>query len=966
MHLLIGLSAIAVAATGAQAANNNSISSTGVGNVAECNNDTLGSNGNNCTITVVGNGDTAIVNQKGNSNTAVVEQRADGVYAFIEQGNADNDPNNPDYRVTAGNGISENNFASTRQLAGSNGSRSSTTQNGDGNSTSITQTGVNSDNFARVAGFTNTASVNQSGARSVSIAIVRDFAQNDGITTGPAQSNLLSVTQSGADTYSYIAQDGTGNRATVNLSGTGRTKMRPSTALSDDDRIAYYQQNEPAESVIVQVGSGNDGSLNQNGNLNSSSIYQVGSANLASASQSGNSNGNDILQGAFSGVATGNRATTSQGARSSYSYVQQEGSGNLADVAETTGNNLRSSVVQAGPNNAPVSGNSATVRLSNGNAAVLTNGVSNESQISQQSAGNRAVAVIAGGNAARNTSVITQTGSGATINNGDGSRGQFQSNDAFVLLSNGDQMASSVSQNGSANYAEVVMASGIAGTNPAGGIEGGRSGGNNATVNQISRGSVAAVTTQIARGAQFRGIGNNVMINQTGSVLFATRGPARANQSNAANGDRFAYTEFGSTQGNFTGSKGQYVETYQQGRFDTATVTQNVNGDSGRVYADGSIARSRAGIYQNASVDTATVTQTGDNYAEITQGFGQGSTVNLSQNDTGDITNPGTPGGTITVCDSFGNCTQQPDPNNPGTPTTFTRQYNQALVTQYGNLNSMALNQTARNGFVSAFQRTGSSNLVLDFEQGTGRTNNYSGSNSGGPSVQPAITGTAVAGASVNATAFAEQGGTNNGAMVSQDSSNSYIRVTQLGTGSSPVTAANFANGVNQGQMGGNVVIVAQQGSANRATAFQDVGVGRSAANAPASGNSAAQNTANNGGTATPEDDFYFAGGSRSAEIDILQGGSNNFAFASQAGTGQYARIEQAGTGNLAQIMQQSGATNATAIIRQSGSGNSYYVTQTLPGQYIAVNQFGTNNNANNIVTRGPAGGSAGFTPPGP
>jgi trimeric autotransporter adhesin len=1003
-QFLVGLSAIALSATAAQAQNNtNSATATGVGNTTVCINNSLNSNGNNCTIsvtgdnnsatvrqpgdnntgtiTIVGNSNTATIEQPGDSNTAQIEQRANGVFAFIEQGNADA-PGNADYAVTSGapgvasenNNVSENNYALTRQLAGSDGSRSSTTQNGDLNSTTVTQTGANSDSFARVAGFNNTATVNQSGVRSASTIIVRNFA-NDTATTGVPRNNSVSVTQSGADTESYVSQDGRGNVASVTLSGNGPFNQRPATNQTDDQRISDYF-NQPDDSAVIQVGVENQATVNIAADLGQAFIAQAGAETFPGNANQQNALNNtaSVTQASSATSSIGyvfqggrrNIGSSTQGARSSFSQIYQNGDDNTATVNQSAGNDLRSVISQLGAAGEAVRGNTASVTMSNGGSAALTNGVANASTINQRSAGNDATVIIAGGDLQRNTSAITQTGSGNVAADG---------NEAFVSLSRGDQMASTISQNGTVNYAEVTMTSGVQGVNvvndpqPGQGLEQNRNGGNNSTINQTNRGSVAVVTTQAARGVQFRGLGNNITINQTGASAFAARGAARANQTSAASEGRLGYTEFGQTIGNFAGANGQYVETYQQGRFDTATVTQNVNGDSGRVYANGAIARARGAIYQNASVDTATLTQTGDNYGEITQALGQGSTVNLTQTDAGDITNPGTPGGTIpqTTCDQFGNCTttQVPDPNNPGTPTTFTRQYNQALVTQYGNSNLMALTQNARNGYLSAFQRQGSSNLVLDFEQGTGRTNAFAGSNSGAPSVDPAIGNGAVPGASTNATANLEQGGTNNGAQVSQDSSNSFVTVVQLGTGSGPVTATDFQNGVIQGTTsGGNLIIVAQQGTNNRATARQEAGVGRSAVGDPQSGNSAADNTALNGGQATPADDFFFAGGSRSAEIDILQGGSGNTASATQRGLGQYARIEQAGSSNTATILQESTATNATAIIRQSGSGNSYYVTQTQPGQYIAVDQFGTNNNANNIVTRGAVGGTAGFGPP--
>ena len=72
--------------------------------------------------------------------------------------------------------------------------------------------------------------------------------------------------------------------------------------------------------------------------------------------------------------------------------------------------------------------------------------------------------------------------------------------------------------------------------------------------------------------------------------------------------------------------------------------------------------------------------------------------------------------------------------------------------------------------------------------------------------------------------------------------------------------------------------------------------------------------------------------------------------------------MEQTGANNLADIFQDTGATNATAVIRQSGNGNSYYVVQNQPGQYVTVSQTGAANTVNQVVQRGAPGGN-GFVP---
>lgn len=988
-HLLAGLSVLAFASSAASAnhlLNNNSITSSGVGNAATCTNDQVGSVGNKCTITITGNNDSAAVNQpgdfnqatitiNGNSNTATIgqpgdyntatiTQTGDSLRANIEQGNFD------------GNGfVSERNIASSTQTAGATTSFSDINQNGDDNTASASQGGFESDSFLYQYGNGNSATVTETGQEAVSVLLQYGLDGNSASATVDAF-NKADVTVGGTDNYSYVGQVGFNNTSSVNLSGVGRDKARLADSQSYNAEVA--------ESVVFQVGNNNVAAFGQAGNSDIHQINQVGTSNTASATQSGNSNVGYIDQGlesAQNGSAIGttslNTARATQDANSSSSTITQQGVGNAADVGQTTGNNLRSVVTQRGPNPTDlVNANSANVRMSNGGSAALQGGFSNDSQIRQESAGNRAQVILADGNNQRNKSTIRQRGSGSTINNGNNTRGQFQSNDAYVSLSRGDQMTSDISQNGSANYAEVVMTSGVQGINvvndpqPGQGLEANRNGGNNATVSQGNRGSVAVVTTQAARGVAFRGLGNNVTINQTGKANFNTRGVARANQAVSGNGDRISYTEFGSTAGNFSGANGQYVETYQQGRFDTATITQGVNADSGTVYADGQIARARAGLYQNASVDSATITQTGDNYGEVTQSFGQGSTVNLTQTDAGDIVNPGSPGGTIQVCDQFGNCTAQPDPNNPPVPASVTRQYNQALITQNGDGNSIEATQNTMNGYVSLFQRRATQALAsatnrMVVEQGTGSSGAVSGAGgvyTGNPIGAAPPTGAATR----NLTATMEQGGTNNAARVLQDGISLVAKVTQLGTGTLRSNGSDFTGfGANNA---GNQVLVFQQGTNNRATATQGTGVRSSVtgeAGAVASGNTAQQNQVLTGNPNATQDEFYFAGGGRSAEIDILQAGTNNTATAEQRGAGQYARIDQGpGSNNTASILQDTGATNATAVIRQSGSSNTYYVVQTQPGQYISVNQTGNSNGATNITQRGGAGGYAGFTPP--
>jgi hypothetical protein len=160
---------------------------------------------------------------------------------------------------------------------------------------------------------------------------------------------------------------------------------------------------------------------------------------------------------------------------------------------------------------------------------------------------------------------------------------------------------------------------------------------------------------------------------------------------------------------------------------------------------------------------------------------------------------------------------------------------------------------------------------------------------------------------------------------VEQRAAASSVNVTQRGSATS-------------GQQ--NLVRIQQfaGGSNNSATATQEIGVGPSSA----------LNTAETG---TPGDQYYFSGGSRSAEIEIFQSGRNNIALAIQEGRGQYARIDQSsGSNNVARIFQGLLATNATAVIRQFGSGNVFEISQDAPNQYRMVTQIGGGNVVSDVI----------------
>jgi hypothetical protein len=587
----------------------------------------------------------------------------------------------------------------------------------------------------------------------------------------------------------------------------------------------------------------------------------------------------------------------------------------------------------------------------------------NIATINQQSGRNSATNIVFGGGGgagnatSNNTSTITQRGGAAgtvgttAVTNGN--------NTAFVSVSQGSQMSSVVDQNGSNNFVDVTLASGVAGNNTASAdvIAAGRTNlGNSSSVTQTGSGSTAYVVLQapVVNGqrVQGQGIGNSATITQTATVAY--QAPTGTSQPAGTTGT--------GEPANLNGSRGQYATVYQQGQFGLVSVqqTDNANG-SGTAYTASNgqtiYGRPRAQLFQTGRLMSLTVQQQGDNYGEVTQGrLGQNvsSSIFLGQVDAGDTA--GTPTG-------------QFDPQGNPILGPSGRQYNRAVLVQYGDLNSLTAQQNTRNGLASLFQTEGTRSNSLNVQQGTGATLAFASGNTASDTIR-ADQGTGAATSNLSATvtqggangtdANGNPTGSNNGARVFQDGTNLTATVSQLGTGTGTVTFANPQSQVPTAANSGNIVQILQQGSSNSATARQTANVGQSGTpnsttpcgtnnvNCPASGPAG-------GGSSTT------AGTQRSAEIRILQGGSGHTAYAEQRGKGQFARIEQRGTGNTAGILQDTDATNATAMITQTGSGNTYYIVQTQPGQFIQVTQTGTGNTANTAATTsGPNDGGVG------
>ncbi len=656
---------------------------------------------------------------------------------------------------------------------------------------------------------------------------------------------LVSSAASAQTNTSQNSQIGTGNVANVDNTAEG---------------------NLGNSSTVIQNGNFNTATVFQRELFNLSFIQQVGSSNEAVHQQSGTSNSadtreiGDSLKSAVAQVGTSNAATVMQAGASNISTVRQ---GYILDAAhpdgefratvlnsatvDQNGYGLASEIGQRGASTSAPAANSNTATVFQ-RSTTFTSSVQQTSRIIQESRGNFAEVFQFEGDAATPNSIaITQRNSSATVATG------LSSNWASVAQE-GAGHTSTVTQDGFRSSATVRMQGGGTATTSA---------------NQVSitqSGDDLTASYRLRPLTSSGAVGNTAMVQQSGT--------------------------------NHT------TDVYQFGSADSATISQSNGVDTG-TYGSGGSARGQIFLSQNAVGDSASINQSGDNFADVTQAFGSGSSTAITQTDAGELSGA--------------------------------RGRNSVIVSQYGLANGTTVAQNAIAASATTWQQVGSSANALTIGQGTGGTGLISTTGVTGFAAGPTGSGSSQLSADVI------QAGTRNEATVYQDGTSLTAAVSQYGSGNSAFK---------------NLAFVSQTGFSNSAITHQATGVGPSSAGDPPSGNS----SADNGGGAA--DEFYFPGGARSAEINILQTNSGNVASAYQYGRGQVARIEQSGNNNVAGIRQGSEATNATAVIRQSGDSNTYYVDQVMAGQYILVAQTGVNNVATNVQQRGSTAGSSGFTPP--
>lgn len=630
----------------------------------------------------------------------------------------------------------------------------------------------------------------------------------------------------------------------------------------------------------------------QNGWYNTATVQQVGDVNDAEVSQNGSYN-----QAHYGQFGNDNIVRSSQVHDKHYSKAEQQGDRNVLHMTQTGGWTNASTVTQTGKDNL----------------------------VSSRQSGNRNVSeLLQTGN--RNRAVVVQT-------SGDDNRSTIEQHIDPRIVITGNRHAS-VEQHGSGNQSSVRQ---VHWDNVATLVQGTpdllsqnnysiisqRSAGNTARVQMLGYGSeqsrqnnseiiqqhIDPITTNSVADVSISGSGNRSHLTQTGGLHVArvsiagggigidrTLGRELLNQSFVwqwGNTGHYAQVAIGGSSPERATANEVWID--QKGHHPTVQnhAQLSLQGRGGRVNVTQRINDGDQGGAR----------------AEIAQS-GRLGRINVHQTGRNLAAITQTGGGEAYLMQSSGSVSDAAPA--PGT--------------SYRGNNSFSINQNGL-GAVSG-QQVGSDN------QATVTQKSYNG--------RVVINQGSHQSASHGSSASVTQGEWDS-AEINQNGLRHAAAIEQLGNGT-------FSSGP------GRIAEVRQTGaSGNSASIRQTETSGPSAAGDPASGNSASQNQAETLNTSAPADEYYFAGGERSAEARIFQAGSNSTATIEQRGRGQFARIEQRGDGNQAMILQDVAATNATAVIQQDGNGNSYSVTQNQPGQYIHVRQTGTNNSVNTVVQRGPA-----------
>ena len=808
-----------------------------------------------------------------------------------------------------------------------------------------------------------------------------------GISTAALAAGVASAQSNTRFTSSNCGAAGTlPNTCTTTQGASSNENSSSITVTGSGNNVTVDQQNGQLETSIVQI-TGNtntvvhtqSGLLDNatttiSGNRNNSAISQDGSRNSASVSLTGDRNSGAINQGT-NGFGVSNSATIT-----------------------VTGNSVSGTINQNGRNSVDAANNRAVFRGNNSGVTASTT-LTQSSTITQSERGNSATVVLTGGSTTRDandpdgsgllSSRVTQQNSFYGDNGSGGFTAPVTTSYQPTSSSNpstgnivdvsiaGEGNSSTVFQDGVVNYTSMSINRGgagvSAGTNNAATTDsnngltftGGQTAGNSANISQIGRANSASISIGGRDAAGQQGLGNRLILNQgTAAVAAVPAVPASPGVPGTP----------GTPAAPAVTGRGHVATVYQFGQLSTTTINQNdrtgVNGETQN--------GSTADISQSSFFSTLSLTQNGSNDALLNQGGSVGSgkpasngtggqsgnnTLNVSQDDTGDITASGNGG-------AF-----------PGSAPAASTARNKVSVSQAGRNNVGTIQQSATNASATLFQRLGSANLVTTINQGVNQGFGSTGTGS--------VAGTGGAANATNVTADVTQGGLSGSVNVRQMGNNLNAIVNQ--NGSEGTAAARAGTGVNApvvqisqvgnlnsasvNQTGSNSTATVDQRNANAAGEIASritiTQTGGSGGSNPGQNTAIARQTSTGSGNAT-----IAAGGPTTGPTDINGNGTDpetriagaygnvisitqnntsdgtaagsgpNSATVEQQGAGQLARVTQDGFDNEVGLLQTATATNATAIISQTGDNNTFFLTQNAPNQFLRVSQNGNSNTA--------------------
>jgi hypothetical protein len=776
-----------------------------------------------------------------------------------------------------------------------------------------------------------------------------------------ASNDIRNESDGGLAGSSTITQDGNDNTATVRLRSTNGATNVSVIQQRGDRLVAVHDINGNNNNATTRQGQRLTGTADEQ-----STIRIRGNSNTASVQQDGRFNSSTVNQGiTFTSttqlfdtrgtadrtddVAIGDPNTTEQpnptpqigttfaaapgenretrtvvaesvrSANNNTATVDQQGTGLVSVVEQRRGAN---DTLAASRNTARVVQRSDVGTTATRRATV---------NIRQETAGNSAEALQFQGTAdAPHEALIRQRNTGAGTGGFAVQAAADNASNTASVAQSGLGMRAQVNQNGRSNNAQVSMG-------PGGGTTTGTAAAPTADQAAVDRNGGA--TGEQSPSSAFQG--NRVLVNQTGRshTAFVVVGNTTSGfgRGNVAIVNQGIAVETQNNANNTGGGNFGFAKVRQRGNLEQVTITQTFGANNG---TNDATRFAEADTNQFSIRGNIRSTQNGNNRLSATQ-VGTDNDLRNDQTNAGDITQTGT--------DEFG---------FPTTNTVSGR--NQSLVAQNGLNGFVDIRQNAIGVTATVTQRVSSSNSTVDVRQGMGaaiRASTDTGPNTGtaigaGTRDDPATATNEETGGSGANTRFSSATVTQeldrNDTVVRQDGFSLVAQVSQLGSG--------FAAGTAGGSAGEfrNRITIDQTGTGNFASAYQAPTV------RPSGGDTGTATTANPESGMTGQEGF-FAGGRRSAEINILQSNSNNSATVEQYGRGQLARIVQSGTGGRARIVQLEGATNATAIIRQSGTNNNFEIIQDTPGQFFRVTQTG---NGNTVATsqQSVAGTSTGST----